>query len=220
MSILLAARDEATGAPLTDQEVHDHVVTILMAGHETTSIALCWTWYLLAQHAEAEAKLHAELDTVLGGRAPDVGDLALLPYTRMVVEEAMRLYPPAHTMSRAALGPDELSGRHIAKGAVVMILPWLLHRHRRLWERPDRFEPERFRPERVAARPRFAYIPFGAGPRVCIGSAFAMTEALIVLATLAQHFRPRLVPGQTIEPHGLITLRPHYGLAMTLERRR
>jgi cytochrome P450 len=132
----------------------------------------------------------------------------------------MRLYPPAHTMSRSASGADELSGRHIAKGTVVMIVPWVLHRHRRLWERPDRFEPERFAPEQAAARPRFSYIPFGAGPRICIGGAFAMTEALIVLASLAQHFRAPLVPGQIVEPHGLITLRPRHGLQMTLERRR
>jgi cytochrome P450 len=216
---LLTARDEATGEALSAQEVHDHVVTILMAGHETVSVALAWTWYLISQHPRVEAKLHAELDSVLHGRAPGFEDLARLPYTRMVIEESMRLYPPAHTMSRQALGPDELCGRRIGKGTVVLILPWLLHRHRRFWERPDRFEPERFDPARAEARPRFAYIPFGAGPRICIGAAFAMMEATLVLAHLAQHFRLRLVPGHPVEPAGLITLRARHGLRMRIEPR-
>ncbi|HZT52364.1 MAG TPA: cytochrome P450 [Stellaceae bacterium] len=215
---LLAARDDE-GRGLTGTEVHDHVVTILMAGHETVSVALAWTWYLLARHPREEARLHAELDGVLAGRAPGHDDLARLSYTRMVLEESMRLYPPAHTMSRVALGDDVLCGRRVRKGTVLLILPWLLHRHRRLWERPERFEPERFHPDRAEARPRFAYIPFGAGPRICIGAAFAMTEAMLTLARLAQRYRARLVPGHPVEPHGLITLRARHGIRMVLERR-
>lgn len=217
---LIAARDEETGRGMSAAEVRDQVVTIFMAGHETTALALTWTWYLLSQHPAAEAKLHAELEAVLGGRAPRHEDLAGLPYTRMVIEEAMRLYPPAHTLSRQAIGADEVLGRRIPPGALVFILPWLVHRNRKLWDRPERFEPERFAPDRAAGRPRFAYIPFGAGPRICIGAAFAMTEALLILATVAQRYRLRLVPGHKVEPQGLITLRARYGMRMDFERRR
>jgi cytochrome P450 len=219
LSRLLAARIEETGEGFSDQEIRDHLVTILMAGHETTSVALSWVWYLLSQHPAAEAKLHAELDRVLAGRTPRQEDMARLPYTRMVIEEAMRLYPPAHTMSRAALGRDEVCGQRIPRGAVIFIVPWILHRHRLLWQQPEEFDPERFRPETAQARSRFAYIPFGAGPRICIGAAFAMLEIMIVLATLAQRFRPRLVAGHKVEPRGVITLRMRHGLRMTLERR-
>jgi cytochrome P450 len=137
----------------------------------------------------------------------------------MVLEESMRLYPPAHTMSREALAEDEIEGHRVAKGSVVSIVPWLIHRHRLLWDRPDVFDPQRFAPERVSERPRFAYIPFGGGPRICIGASFAMTEALIILATLGQRYRLRLAPGAAVEPVGLITLRPRHGLPMLLERR-
>jgi cytochrome P450 len=216
---LMATRDEETGGGMTAKEVRDQVVTIFMAGHETTAVALTWTWYLLSQHPAVETRLHAELKAVLDGRVPRHEDLARLPYTRMVIEEAMRLYPPAHTLSRAALGPDEVLGRRIPKGATVLIVPWLLHRNPKLWDDPERFEPERFASERAAQRHRFAYIPFGAGPRICIGAAFAMAEAMLILATLAQRYRPRLVPGFPVDPQGLITLRPRHGMRMTLERR-
>jgi cytochrome P450 len=199
--------------------VRDQVVTIFMAGHETTAQALAWTWYLLSQHPAAEAKLHDELTSVLEGRAPRHEDLANLPYTRMVIEESMRLYPPAHTLARQPIVTDEVLGHRIPAGAVVLIVPWLLHRKPSLWENPDRFEPERFSAERASARPRFSYIPFGAGPRICIGAAFAMAEAMLILATIAQRYRLHLKPGHPVEPQGLITLRPRYGLRMTLERR-
>jgi cytochrome P450 len=216
---LIAARDEETGGGMTAKEVRDQVVTIFMAGHETTAVALTWTWYLLSQHPAVEAKLHAELKAALDGRAPKHEDLAQLPYTRMVIEEAMRLYPPAHTLSRAAMGPDEVLGRRIPKGATVLIVPWLLHRNPKLWEQPEHFDPERFAPDRATRRHRFAYIPFGAGPRICIGAAFAMAEAMLILATLAQRYRLRLVPGFPVDPQGLITLRPRHGMRMILERR-
>ena len=157
LSRLIAARDE-DGAPLTPKEIRDHVVTFFMAGHETTSVALSWTWYLLSQHPDAEAKLHHELDTVLGGRTPTYADIAALPYTRMVIEEAMRLYPPAHTMSRQSQGEDMIAGQRIRKGTVVLIVPWVLHRHRRLWDRPEVFEPERFAPDRVHQRQHPPYL--------------------------------------------------------------
>jgi cytochrome P450 len=216
---LVAARDEETSGGMSRQEVRDQVITIFMAGHETTSLALTWAWYLLSQHPAEEAKLHAEIKTVLGGRPPRHEDLAKLAYTRMIIEEAMRLYPPVPTISRTPLANDEVCNLRVPKGSVVLISPWVLHRHRRLWERPDVFEPERFAPERAAARPRFSYLPFGAGPRICIGAAFAMAEAMLILATIAQRYSLRLVPGHTVEPQGLITLRARYGLKMTMKPR-
>ena len=216
---LVAARDAETGGGMTAKEVRDQVVTIFMAGHETTSLALSWTWYLLSQHPAVEEKLHRELADVLGGRTPRNEDIANLRYTRMVIEESMRLYPPAHTTGRQPIKPDEILGHRIPAGAEVLIMPWLIHRKPQLWEDPERFDPERFAPERAAERPRFAYIPFGAGPRICIGAAFAMTEAILILATIAQRYRLRLKPGHPIEPQGLITLRPRYGMQMFLERR-
>jgi cytochrome P450 len=216
---LVAARDAETGGGMTAKEVRDQVVTIFMAGHETTSLALSWTWYLLSQHPAVEAKLHRELADVLGGRTPKNDDIASLRYTRMVIEESMRLYPPAHTTGRQPIKPDEILGHRIPAGAEVLIMPWLIHRKPQLWENAERFDPERFAPERSAERPRFAYIPFGAGPRICIGAAFAMTEAILILATIAQRYRLRLKSGHPVEPQGLITLRPRYGMQMILERR-
>jgi cytochrome P450 len=216
---LIAARDSETGGGMTPKEVRDQVVTIFMAGHETTSQALSWTWYLLSQHPVVETRLHDELTAVLQGRPPRYEDLANLRYTRMVIEESMRLYPPAHTFGRSPISDDEILGHRIPAGAEVLIIPWLLHRKPSLWENPDRFDPERFAPERAAARPRFSYLPFGAGPRICIGAAFAMAEAMLIVATIAQRYRLQLKPGHPVEPQGLITLRPRYGLKMLLQRR-
>jgi cytochrome P450 len=211
---LVAARDAETGGA-TAKEVRDEVVTIFMAGHETTAQALTWTWYLLALHPAVEAKLQDEVRVVLDGRMPHYEDIARLRYTRMVIEESMRLYPPAHTMAREPVADDEVLGQRIPRGAIVLISPWLLHRKASLWPDPHRFNPERF----TAEPPRFTYIPFGAGQRICIGAAFAMTEAILILATIVQHYRLRLKSGHPIEPQGLITLRPRYGMPMTLERR-
>jgi cytochrome P450 len=217
---LIAARDSETGAGLTDREVRDEVVIIFLAGHETTAIALTFVWYLLSQHPDVEAKLHAELDAVLGGRAPTHADIANLPYTRMVIEEAMRLYPPAPGLAtRQAVEEDEICGRKVKKGQMVVIIPWVLHRHEKLWDDPLRFDPERFAPERSAARPRFAYLPFGGGPRICIGAQLATIEATLVLATLAQRFKLRLAPGPEVELISRVTLRPKGGMRMVLERR-
>ena len=216
---LLAAQDEETGQALTAHEVRDEIITIFMAGHETTSLALTWTWYLMSQHPREEAKLHAEIDTVLQGRVPRAEDVPRLTYARMVIDEALRLYPPAHTLSREAIASDEILGHRIPAGASVYIVPWLIHRNKNLWNNPEQFDPERFSIENTAARPRYAYLPFGAGPRICIGAAFATTEAVLILATLAQRYRLRLKPGHAVEPQGLITLRPRHGMAMILERR-
>jgi cytochrome P450 len=216
---LMGARDEETGGGMTAKEVRDQVVTIFMAGHETTALALTWTWYLLSQHPEIEAQLHTELAAVLDGRSPHHDDLAKLPLTRMIIEESMRLYPPAHTLSRDAIAEDNVLGHRVPAGATIIIAPWLVHRRAALWPDPDRFDPQRFAPQAVAGRHRFAYIPFGAGPRICIGAAFAMAEAMLILATVAQRYRLLLVPGHVVEPVGLITLRPRYGMRMLLQRR-
>jgi cytochrome P450 len=219
LALLLAGRGQPIGRGMTSREVTDHAAHIFIAGHETTEQTLVWTWYLLSQHAAEEATLHAELDRVLAGRLPTVADLPALPYTRMVMEEAMRLYPPAHTLMRQALVDDEVLGRQLPKGSHVLIVPWVLHRHRRLWDRAETFDPERFAPDRAPGHHPFAYIPFGAGPRICLGAQFGMMEAMLVLAGVAQHYRLRLAPGQRVEPLGSVTLRPRYGMTMTLERR-
>jgi cytochrome P450 len=218
---LIAAKDPEGGPGLSDQEIRDELVTIFEAGHETTAVALTFTWYLLAHHPEVEAKLHAELDRVLGGRTAEAKDLEALTYTRQVIEEAMRLYPPAPAVTgRRAVAADQLGEVAVAPGDRLLISTWVLHRHRKLWgEDPERFDPERFSAENSAARHRFAYMPFGAGPRICIGMGMAMQEAVIILATLAQRFRPRMVNPQDVKISARITIAPEGGLKMRLERR-
>ena len=217
---LISATDNETGFRMTDEEVRDEVIIIFLAGHETSSLAATYVWYLLSLHPEEEAKLHAELDAVLGGRVPTYEDLAKLPYTRMVIDEAMRLYPPAPMLTgRVAHEPDEICGYRVAKGMEIAILPWVLHRHRTLWDDPDRFDPERFSRENSATRPRFAYLPFGGGPRICIGAQLALTEISLLVATMAQRYRFKLVPRQDIVLLHRVTLRPRDGIRMRLERR-
>jgi cytochrome P450 len=221
LSRLVAAKDPDDGVGMNASEVRDEVITIFMAGHETTAVTMTWVWYLLSQHPAEEAKLHEELDAVLGGRIPTVEDLPNLPYTRMVIEEAMRVYPPAPGLSmRVAKEADELCGFKVAPGLQVIVSPWILHRHRRLWDDPERFDPTRFSKELCDKRPRFAYLPFGGGPRICIGATLAMTEATLILAVLAQRFRLRLKEPQEIKLQARITLRPKNGLKTILERRR
>jgi cytochrome P450 len=218
---LIAAKDPDDGVGMSAAEVRDEVVTIFMAGHETTAVTMTWVWYLLSQHPNEEAALHEELDRVLGGRTPTAEDLPNLPYTRMIIEEAMRLYPPAPGISiRVAKEADEVSGFKVTPGLAIMIAPWVLHRHRRVWDNPERFEPTRFAKQASEGRPRFAYLPFGGGPRICIGATLAITEAILILAVLAQRFRLRLKEGQRIELQTRITLRPKNGIAVHLERRR
>lgn len=215
-------REEATetGRVLRAEQIHGQIITVVGAGHQSVALALTWIWYLLAQHPLHEARLHAELDQALAGRAPALDDFARLPYTRMVIEEALRLYPPFPILAwREALADDEVCGVKIPKGATVSIVPWVLHRHQELWDHPERFDPERFSSDRARERSRYAYLPFGTGPRVCIGASFAMTQLTLILATLGQHYRLRLVAGHLVEPQGLISLRPRYGLKTTLESR-
>ena len=217
--MLMNARDEETGERMTDEQLRVEVTTFLLAGQETTSLALTWTWFLLSQHPAARQRLEHELDTVLGGRAPEYSDLAQLPYTRMVVDEAMRLYPPAWGFSRQALDDDTLGGFQLPRGWLAFVVPYVLHRLPAYWKDPEAFEPDRFSPERSAERPKFVYLPFGAGPRQCIGNQFALIEAHLSVATLAQRYRLQLVPGHRVEPWPLITLRPRYGMPMTIETR-
>ncbi|HUI95003.1 MAG TPA: cytochrome P450 [Xanthobacteraceae bacterium] len=220
LAMLLAARDPETGEGMSDKQLRDEVLTIFMAGHETTANALAWVWFLLAQHPDAEARLHDELDRVLGGRMPGFADLAALKWTRMVIEEALRLFPPAHAIARRAIDEDRIGSVRIPRGASISISMYVTHRNPNIWPQPERFDPERFAPEAVARRHRFAYLPFGGGPRVCIGNAFAIAEAQVIVAAVAQRYRARLAPGRAVEPVGLLTLRPKNGVWVTLEPRR
>lgn len=207
------------GDTLSHAEIRDEALTLALGGVETTLRPLTWVWYLLGLHPRAEARLHAELDTVLGGRAPDADDLRRLVYLRQVLDETMRLYPPVPVMLRTPAADDLVCGRHIRRGATVVVAPWIIHRHRRLWDDPDRFDPDRFAPERIAVRPRAAYLPFAVGPRACIGAPLAMLQLQVAIAVLAARFRFRLVPGHPVRPVGWTTLRPEGGIKVTVERR-
>ena len=217
---LLAARDAEGGGRLSGKEIRDEIVTIYIAGHETTASTLSWTFYLLSQRPQIAERLHAELDAVLGGKPPTADDLPRLTYARQVVEESMRLYPAAPGLStRQAIAADEIGGQRIPKGAQVLVLPFVLHRHRKLWDDPECADPERFSAERSHGRPRFAYLPFGAGPRVCIGQVLAMNEIILALAAIAQRYDPQLIEGARVALHANVTLRPKFGLPMRLVRR-
>jgi cytochrome P450 len=219
LSMLMSARDEETGESMSDDQLRVEVTTFLLAGQETTSLALTWTWYLLSQHRAARDRLEVEIDTVLEGRPPEYSDLANLPYLRMVVDESMRLYPPAWGFSRQALADDTLGGFRLPRGWLAFVIPYVLHRLPAYWRDPDAFDPERFLPERSADRPKFAFIPFGAGPRRCIGDQFALIETQLSVATFAQQYRLHLQPGHRVDPWPLITLRPRFGMPMTIECR-
>ncbi len=218
LEMLLEARDEGTGEGMSDQQVRDEVLTLLLAGHETTANALSWAFFLLAQHPHVEARLQEEYQQVLNGRPATIEDLPRLPSTRMVVEEAMRLYPPAWGLGRRALGNDEIGGYSIPKGAYVLVFPYVTHRHPAFWERPGAFDPERFSAQLAATRHRFAYFPFGGGPRLCLGNQFALYEAQLILATILPRYQLRLQPGGVMVPEPLVTLRPRGDLLMTVRR--
>ena len=218
LQMLLTATDER-GEGLHDREIRDELTTLFLAGHETTAHALAWTWYLLAQSAGAEQKLHAELDAELSGRAPRFEDLTSLPWTQQVLEESMRLYPPAYMVGRRAAEDTEIGGYPVSRGSEVVLWIFLTHRDPRWWPDPEAFRPERFAPGEDAGRTRGAYLPFGAGPRTCVGKAFAMIEAQVVLATLAQRFRlePAGHVPVTVKPR--ITLCPAQPILMRPRRR-
>jgi cytochrome P450 len=211
LSMLMMARDD-DGQPMSDRQLRDEVITLLIAGHETTALALSWTWYLLSQHPEVDAKLAAELREVLGGRAPAVSDLPRLKYTEQVITESMRLYPPAWGIGREAIADCEIGGYAIPAGTTVIISAWISHRNPKYFPEPLVFRPERWEGDFAAKLPRFAYIPFGGGPRICIGNRFAMMEAVLILATVAQRFRLEWQSDHPVEPLPSITLRPKGGV--------
>ena len=217
LSMLLKARDENSGEGMTDSQLRDEVMTLLLAGHETTANTLSWTWYLLSQNQGAEQRLQEELKRVLNGRTPTMDDLAELEYTRWVIQESLRLYPPAWMISRKAINDDEFNGYLIPADAIVEISPYVTHRHPKYWEDPNLFIPERFRREVSEKRVPYTYFPFGGGPRLCIGRDFAMAEAQLVLATIASRYCLEMAPGHPVEPEPLITLRPRYGLSMYIQ---
>jgi len=219
LSMLLAAQDEDDGHRMTDQQVRDEALTLFLAGHETTAVAMTWTWYVLSQHPEVEARLHEELDAVLAGRAPAPEDYPKLDYTRRVFQESMRLYPPAYMIGREAIEDTQLCGYRIPKGAIVIMSPFITQRNPKLWEDPMRFDPDRWLPEHAAGRHKFAYFPFGGGRRLCIGESFAWMEGVLVMAALCQRWRAHLKPGHEIGYELFVTTRPRGGMPMTLEKR-
>ena len=223
LSMLLNAQDEEAGEDagggMTDKQVRDEAMTILLAGHETTANALTWTWYLISQSPDVEAKLHEEIDRVLQGRLPGVADLPALAFTEKIVAEAMRLYPPAWIVGRRAIAAFPI-GEYVAPPRTIMIMsPYILHHDPRYFPDPDRFHPDRWTPDFKATLPQFAYFPFGGGPRRCIGESFAWMELVLVVATIAQHWKLALVPGHPVEPQPVVTLRTKHGMKMTLAAR-
>jgi cytochrome P450 len=219
LSMLLFAQDEEdqNGGGMTDEQVRDEAMTIFLAGHETTSNALTWTWYLLSQHADVETKLHEELDQLLEGRLPTMDDVARLKYTEMVLTEAMRLYPPAWAIGRLATKDHEIGGYVVPDGSLVLLSQYAMHHDARFFPEPERFDPQRWTTDAREARPQFSYFPFGGGPRRCIGEGFAWMEGILLIATLAQKWRMRLVPDQRVEVRPVITLRPKHGIKMIVE---
>jgi len=220
LGMLIRARDADTNEAMDDKQLRDEMVTFLNAGHETTAVALSWTWHLLSTHPEVERRMHAQIADVLGQRPPTADDLPDLPYVRMVFEESMRLYPPVWATARETREAVDVGGVRVPARTVITLSQYLTHRHPAFWDDPERFDPERFTPERVAARPEYAYFPFGGGPRGCVGKLFAMLEGPLILATIAQRFRLVAVPGKPVEPHPILSLRPRHGVHVTLEPRR
>jgi len=218
LSMLLAAQDE-DGSRMTDKQLRDETITLFLAGHETTASTLSWTWWLLAQNPAAEAKLHQELDAVLGERAPTLDDLSKLVYAGHVITESLRLYPAAWGLARLAVQDHEIAGYPVTKGMGVTMAQWVVHRDKRWYDAPEEFRPERWENDLLKRLPRFAYFPFGGGPRQCIGNTFALMEATLLLATIARKFRLRLVPNHPVVPLASITLRPRHGVRVKLESR-
>jgi len=218
LSLLMGAMDE-DGTQMTPKQLRDETMTIFLAGHETTALTLAWTWYLLSENPVAEARLHDELRSVLAGRAPGIRDLERLPYLQAVVNEVLRLYPPAYLLARTSITPSNIGGYDFPTGTTVLVSQWVMHRDARYFDDPDAFRPERWLDGLMGRLPAGAYFPFGDGPRRCIGQSFALMESALVTATVAQHFRFRLVSGHPVVPEPLVTLRPRYGIRMTVEAR-
>lgn len=217
LSRLLIANGRESDPRVRQRRLRDELVTLLLAGHETTASTLGWTWYLVDRHPAVYERLHAEARDTLGDRAPTNDDLAKLSYTTRVVEEAIRLYPPVWMLTRLAVEDDDVNGYHVPAGADVLICPYVLHRHPGFWDHPESFDPQRFRSALTASRPRYAYIPFGAGPRFCIGSNLGMMEAVLVTAMIAREFRPRRPTSDPVVPEPMLSLRLRGGLPMTME---
>src|SRR6266404_5761007 len=218
LSMLMGAMDE-DGSQMTPKQLRDETMTIFLAGHETTALTLAWTWYLLSQNPIAEARLHEELRSVLRGHAPEIRDLERLPYLQAVVNEVLRMYPPAYLLARTSIAPSNIGGYDFPTGTTVLASQWVMHRDARYYDDPDAFRPERWLDGLMGRLPAGAYFPFGDGPRRCIGQSFALMESALVTATVAQQFRFRLVPGHPVVPEPLVTLRPRYGIRMTVEAR-
>ncbi len=218
ISTLSAVSDEDTGEGMSEREIRDEVLTLLVAGHETTASALSWTFYLISEHPEVYEQLSTELSAVLGGRAPTADDFPNLPYTQMVFKEALRLYPPVWGVPRIAVEDDEIGGYVIPEESRVLVSPYLAHRDPEMWNDPEAFDPDRFSAANEQARPRFAYFPFGGGPRQCMGNNFALMEGVMVLATVAQKYRPQPVPGSDVSAEVAMTLRPRGELPLLFER--
>ncbi|HJZ70452.1 MAG TPA: cytochrome P450 [Vicinamibacterales bacterium] len=219
LSVLLRATDAESSVRMSDRQLRDEMMTLFLAGHETTATALTWTWYLLSQHPDVDAKLTGELDRVLGQRTPTVADLANLPYTDMIVREALRLYPPAPGVAREPIDAVTIAGYVVPRGSLISIDTYAIHRDARFFPDPERFDPERFAAGWEDRIPRYAYLPFGGGPRVCIGNGFALMEARLILATVAQRFRLTAEPNQDVRPIQLVTVRPRDGIRMSATTR-
>jgi cytochrome P450 len=219
LEMFMHAVDEETGQRMDDRQLRDEIITMYVAGHETTALALTWAWHLLSHHPEVTARLEAEVDAVLGGRPPEVKDLPRLKYTRMVLEEAMRLYPPIWSIARDVRADDVIDGYRIPAGSVVLLSQYVVHHRSDLWPQPDRFDPERFEPEAVKQRHRFAYFPFSAGPRVCIGNTFSLIEGTLILAIMCQRHRVLPVLGPDVPADIQVTYRPRGGLPVKVEAR-
>jgi cytochrome P450 len=218
LSMLLQAHDE-DGSQMTDKQLRDEVITLFLAGQETTALTLVWAWYLLAQHTEIEAKFWQELDEVLGNRAPEAADVPQLKFAEMIAKESMRLYPPAYVVGRESVNECEIGGYHVPPRTQVFMSTWVVHRDPRFFDEPEKFKPERWTPEFINSLPKYAYFPFGGGPRVCIGNTFAMMEIVLILATIAQKYRLSLVTKHPVELQPAMSLRPRNGIRMILNKR-